>query len=51
MYCCFTALSGRLDDRITSQQNEDSEDGFLRNLEELSEVHIGKHYHIGLITF
>nr|KAF6401879.1 NIMA related kinase 1 [Rousettus aegyptiacus] len=29
-----------LDDRITSQQNEDSEDGFLRNLEQLSEVHI-----------
>ncbi|XP_039732265.1 serine/threonine-protein kinase Nek1 isoform X6 [Pteropus medius] len=30
----------KLEDRITSQKNEDSEDGFLRNLEQLSEVHI-----------
>lgn len=44
-------LSGRLEDRITSQQNEDFEDGFLRNLEQLSEVHIGKLHRIGLITF
>ncbi|XP_015440615.1 serine/threonine-protein kinase Nek1 isoform X1 [Pteropus alecto] len=30
----------KLEDRITSQKNEDSEDGFLRNLEQLSKVHI-----------
>lgn len=43
-------LCSRLEDRINIQQNEVSEDGILRNLDQLSEVHMGKH-HIGLIIF
>ena len=46
MYVC-----GRFEDRITMQQNEVSEDAISRNMDQLSEVHIGKHHCIGLITF
>lgn len=53
---CFPLLvvylsMGRMEDRITIQQNEVSEDGIARNVDQLSEVHIGEHHCIGLITF
>lgn len=38
-----------LEDRITIQQDEVSEEGILRKVDQLSEVHIGKHPCIGLI--
>ncbi|XP_062932822.1 serine/threonine-protein kinase Nek1 isoform X3 [Cynocephalus volans] len=33
-------ICGRLEDRVTIQQNEVSEDGILRNVNQLSEVHL-----------
>lgn len=44
-------ICDRLEDRITIQQNEVSEEGILRKVDQLNEVHIGKHPCVGLITF
>lgn len=45
------SICGRLEDRITIQQNEVSEDGAPRSMDHLGEVHVGEHHCIGLITF
>lgn len=38
------SICGRLEDRITIQQTEVSEDGISRNVDQLSDVHVGKHH-------
>ena len=45
------SIYGRLEDRITIQQNELSEDKARSSVDHLSEVHVGEHHSIGLITF
>ena len=45
------SVCGRLEDRITIQQNEVSEDGAPRGMDHRSEVHVGEHRCIVLITF
>lgn len=45
------SIYGRLEDRITIQQNELSEDKAPSSVDHLSEVHVGEHHSIGLITF
>ena len=45
------SVYGRLEDRITIQQNELSEDKAPNSVDHVSEVHVGEHHSIGLITF
>lgn len=45
------SVYGRLEDRITIQQNELSEDKAPSSVDHVSEVHVGEHHSISLITF
>jgi hypothetical protein len=47
----FVPICGRLEDKVTIQQSEVSEDGIPGNVDQFSEVHKGKHQCSGIISF